>query len=134
MSSQSVASLTREKVHPTDERTLQQSLSYVKSNFLKPSKSFGARLLDARLNYAARAGRVVGQTELAGKVGVTPQAWSGWERGKSEPPLETIIIVARLLGVDPGWLAFGDNQPEKLSKDPHFHKVEASKQPKRKSS
>lgn len=50
---------------------------------------------------------MVGQTELAGKLGVTPQAWSGWEMGRSEPALDTIKRIAKLLEVDAGWLAFG---------------------------
>lgn len=69
--------------------------------------SFGQRLFQARLAYSAEKGRQVTQAELARLAGVSTAAWSTWEAGRSQPPLETIGKVAKVLGVDPGWLAFG---------------------------
>ena len=63
--------------------------------------------MEARLDYAVRRGSTVSQSELARLVGVTPQAWSGWEAGLSEPALATLERAAEVLGVTPGWLAFG---------------------------
>lgn len=83
-----------------------------KGFLLATTNSFAKRLLEARLNYAARLGRVVGQTELARKLKVSPQSWSGWELGRTEPALAVIEDVAALLGVDPRWLAFGPQEHE----------------------
>ena len=72
--------------------------------------SFAARLFQARLAYSAEKGRQVTQAELAELADVSPAAWSTWEAGRSEPPLDTIGKVAKVLGVDPGWLAFGPQE------------------------
>ena len=69
--------------------------------------SFAQRLFQARLAYSAEKGRQVTQAELADLAGVSTAAWSTWEADRSQPPLDTIGKVARVLGVDPGWLAFG---------------------------
>lgn len=47
------------------------------------------------------------QSEMAGKLGVRPQTWSGWEAGVSEPSLETIQKIATALKTEAAWLAFG---------------------------
>lgn len=92
----------------TNACTLQQPSVTRKGQFYIASNSFGSRLLEARLAYAVRRGRTVSQSELARLIGVTPQAWSGWEQGLSEPlELSMIQRIAQLLGVTPGWLAFG---------------------------
>jgi transcriptional regulator with XRE-family HTH domain len=72
--------------------------------------SFAQRLFQARLEYSAEKGRQVTQAELAERAGVSTAAWSTWEAGRSEPPLDTIGKVAKVLGVDPGWLAFGNQE------------------------
>lgn len=72
--------------------------------------SFGQRLFQARLAYSSTMGRQVTQAELAEMAGVSTATWSTWEAGRSEPPLDTIGKVAKLLGVDPGWLAFGNHR------------------------
>jgi transcriptional regulator with XRE-family HTH domain len=71
------------------------------------NSSFAQRLFQARLAYSAEKGRQVTQAELAELVGVSTATWSTWEAGRSEPPLDTIGKVARVLNVGPGWLAFG---------------------------
>lgn len=69
--------------------------------------SFAQRLFQARLAYSAEKGRQVTQAELAELAGVSTAAWSTWEAGRSQPPLDTLEKVAQVLGIDPGWLAFG---------------------------
>ena len=44
-------------------------------------------------------------------VGVTQGAVGSWESGAKEPDLATIERLAKVLEVDPRWLAFGDPQP-----------------------
>lgn len=68
---------------------------------------FADRLFQARLSFSAARGKQVTQAELAEMADVSSAAWSTWEAGRSEPPLDTIKRVGLILGVDPGWLAFG---------------------------
>lgn len=72
--------------------------------------SFAQRLFQARLAYSAEKGKQVTQAELAELAGVSTATWSTWEAGRSEPPLDTIRKVAEVLSVDPGWLAFGNQE------------------------
>jgi transcriptional regulator with XRE-family HTH domain len=49
-----------------------------------------------------RAGKT--QAEVAQAFGVTPQAVSQWERGEAVPEHDKLLPLARLYGVEPGWL------------------------------
>lgn len=70
--------------------------------------SFATRLRQARLDMAARTGREVRQTEVADHMGVSRAAYSQWEGGATEPKnRKDYERLAKFLGVDPGWLAFG---------------------------
>ena len=60
----------------------------------------------------ARKARRVSQLELAGRTGVAHSTVVRIERGQSNPTIETVEKVAEALGVDPKWLAFGD-EPER---------------------
>lgn len=68
---------------------------------------FGPRLLQARLHYSARLGRMVTQTEVGAKLGVTGTSVGRYEQGQKEPPLATFAKLAKLYGVSPCWLCFG---------------------------
>ncbi len=68
---------------------------------------FGPRLLQARLNYSARVGRMVTQTEVGKKLGVTGTSIGRYEQGAKEPTLATFHKLARLYGVSPCYLCFG---------------------------
>lgn len=80
---------------------------------------FGKRLRAARNAVAARSGERYGMAQLGNDVsarliatpvkhtGVGRQSIRSWERNLDRPRLETIIVLAEVLDVDPGWLAFG---------------------------
>jgi len=77
------------------------------------STGFGDRLFRATLSYAARAGKMPSQTAigiLVGKeLGQAPPhqtTVAAWFKGTA-PALPVIAAIAKALGVDPGWLAFG---------------------------
>lgn len=71
------------------------------------STGFAKRVLQARLNAGARRGKTLTQTEVAEKLKVTQATVGRWESGDAEPDLATIKRLAKVLGVDPGDLAFG---------------------------
>ena len=52
-------------------------------------------------------GRKGAGTRLAEAVGVSTGQASRWESGKNIPSYGMLVRIARALGVDPGWLAFG---------------------------
>jgi transcriptional regulator with XRE-family HTH domain len=67
--------------------------------------------LAARLRYA-RELRGLGSRELSGKCGLSPAAVSWIEtRPEYDARLSTLRVLAEILGVSPGWLAFGDGPP-----------------------
>lgn len=70
-------------------------------------RPFGKRVLQARLNLAAREGRTVSQSEIAGELGVHQKTVATWEHGKKQPDLDTIARLAEVLGTSPAFLAFG---------------------------
>ena len=54
-----------------------------------------------------RKANLLTQDELAQKINVTRQAVSNWERGCSEPDIQTLIALAEALQVDANELIFG---------------------------
>ncbi|AHG92103.1 hypothetical protein J421_4636 (plasmid) [Gemmatirosa kalamazoonensis] len=70
--------------------------------------TLGARLKQARRQKAAREGRDYTQAALAQDASVAPVSVSRYESNVQEPSLELIQRMAAVLGVSPGWLAFGD--------------------------
>lgn len=58
------------------------------------------------------------QDELAQKINVTRQAVSNWERGCSEPDIQTLIALAEVLQVDANELIFG----RKAEQSPKLHR------------
>lgn len=77
-----------------------------------PLETFGQRVKQARLNLSARMGRQIAQSEIAEAVGVHQVTLGEWERGKSEPKLETIERLAAVLAVSAAWLAFGEGEAD----------------------
>ena len=74
-------------------------------------KTFAERLVVARQQMGVRLGRDVLQKEIAEEMSVGESAYSQWENGVREPrKLETYEKLAAILGVDPGWLAFGTQE------------------------
>lgn len=59
---------------------------------------FGGRLAESRRH------RGFTQEELAGRLGVTPQALSKWERGSSFPDLTMLTEICRQLGISADYL------------------------------
>lgn len=57
---------------------------------------------------AAKLGRPVTQQEIADAMRVHSVTVGRWEGNVKEPDLATIAQLAKVLGVDPRWLAFGD--------------------------
>jgi transcriptional regulator with XRE-family HTH domain len=52
-------------------------------------------------------GRVVA-VQLGGANPISGATVSRWEAGEFQPDLWTLLAIARVAGVDAGWLAFGD--------------------------
>lgn len=72
--------------------------------------------LPARLT-RARGERTQG--EAAQLCGVSKQGWNVWEGGRSALTTEHVCKIARALGVDAAWLAFGDDpEPVPLTGEP----------------
>lgn len=62
---------------------------------------------------AARKLAGLNQSEVARRLGITPQAVQGWESGKSAPRGERLLQLAKLLGVTPHYLMSGEGpRPE----------------------
>lgn len=53
----------------------------------------------ARRLAEARRARGITQEELAGRLGVSRQAVSNWERGETSPDTDNLIVLARLYGM-----------------------------------
>lgn len=79
---------------------------------------FGKRLRKAHRDYEDRLGRDVSQTEIGVVVGkrlgekkpVSQQSVGRWFGG-TLPEYPRMEALAEILGVDPGWLAFGTWKP-----------------------
>lgn len=71
---------------------------------------FGDRLAEARRKAGRYASppRSFTQTDIASHVGVTGAAVSAWEAGRNEPTMYVVQRIAALMGISPGWLAFGE--------------------------
>lgn len=65
-----------------------------------------------------RKANLLTQDELAQKINVTRQAVSNWERGCSEPDIQTLIALAEVLQVDANELIFG----RKAEQSPRLHR------------
>jgi len=60
----------------------------------------------------ARESKKLSQADLGRLLGRGQTTVAGYEAGKAEPDLETILRIAQKLGFTPQWLAFGSGAPE----------------------
>ena len=73
----------------------------------KASASIGRRL------FVARTKRELTMAELGNKADLSASGVNHIEKGRSSPTAETVEGLARALGVDPCWLAYGTGvQPD----------------------
>jgi transcriptional regulator with XRE-family HTH domain len=101
----------------------------------KPTEmTLGERILLARFEASAlrseklsqeRLGVLVSR-ELSKGAPVTAATVSRWESGDTVPSIATLAAVARVCGVDPGWLAFG---AESAAPSPRRGKRQLADQP-----
>lgn len=66
-------------------------------------KASGLKQIGSRLS-VYRQNRNMTQEELAGRIGVTPQALSKWERGLSLPDISMLADISRILGISTDYL------------------------------
>lgn len=69
---------------------------------MREEKTFGHRLQEAMHD------RGVTHEAVAEHVGVSRPAVTHWTAGRREPSTATLRQLAEFLGVDAGWLLFGD--------------------------
>lgn len=76
---------------------------------------FAERLYASLLHLAAREGKEVSDTEVGRRVGkrlgrgaLGYGAVYKWKRG-TVPGVSTVLAIAAVCGVDPGWLGFGED-------------------------
>lgn len=62
------------------------------------SNNLGRKILECRQN------KGMTQEELAGRIGVTPQALSKWERGQSLPDVSLLVDLCQMLGCSADYL------------------------------
>lgn len=60
--------------------------------------NFGSKISECRQN------KGMTQEELAGRIGVTPQALSKWERGQSLPDVALLADLCSILGCSADYL------------------------------
>ena len=78
-------------------------------------EGFAGRVFQAHLILTGRLGRKVGHAEMAemvaekaGEDPVTPSTVSRWFKG-TIPNASTLLAIAQVCEVDPGWLTFGND-------------------------
>lgn len=87
----------------------------------------GNQVFTQRLNEAMRKRNITG-TELAKRVSTSPTNITCYRKGKYAPKLPMIKEMARVLGVNPSWLAGIVNDPEPIEaneKDLAHNQIEA---------
>lgn len=72
-------------------------------------QAIARRLVEARLQYAARIGRPVSQVDVAHLLAVTSASVSAWETGTTVPKLVQLVGLARVYGLKLGW-PFADGE------------------------
>lgn len=72
------------------------------------ASTFGQRFEFARAQQAVN-GRKETDTDFAEAVGVGSSAVTGYKSAINAPPAERVLVIAKRCGVDPGWLAFGED-------------------------
>lgn len=82
------------------------------------SSTLKERLRQARQELTPKRGGYVSQETLAAEVGVTGVTLGNYESGATEPSLQMVERLARVLGVTPGYLAFGEGAPRVALAEP----------------
>lgn len=89
-------------------------------------KGNGLGQLGGRIS-ACRQNKNMTQEELAGRLGITPQALSKWERGVSFPDISMLADLCRLLGVSADYiLDIGNGDGESWPAKPRQLEMEES--------
>jgi transcriptional regulator with XRE-family HTH domain len=70
-------------------------------------QSVSEGIAQARREMSARERRDVTGEEIAAGVGVTPAAYSRWERGERTPSEAWVQKLAKFFGVTPAYLRYG---------------------------
>jgi transcriptional regulator with XRE-family HTH domain len=65
-------------------------------------RRFGRRLRSARITAGYDSAE-----DFADDIGIEAPAYRKYERGESQPRIDTLEDIVRLLGCDCGWLLFG---------------------------
>lgn len=73
---------------------------------MRTAKTFGGRVHQTRTLLGLTRGRVVTQGDIGKLLGVTGVTVGRWELGRKEPTLAMIVRLAKVLNVQPCWLAF----------------------------
>lgn len=89
-------------------------------------KGFGERLSESRRLKGVRDRADYRPADLARDMETTGATVSRWENGGAVPDVETIARLAKLLAVDPGWLAFGTASQQAPARPPLEDKEEAA--------
>jgi len=77
---------------------------------------FHTRFLVAWQAFERLAGHRVDSQEFASALGVSRPSVSVWQKASEPPPHDRILVIARACGVDPGWLAYGDDSQAPMAK------------------
>lgn len=70
-----------------------------------------------------RKAKKLSQAQVAEKLFVTPQAVSRWERGETEPDVETLVKIAQIYGVGVSELVGEDNPKPNSKLEKAFHLI-----------
>jgi transcriptional regulator with XRE-family HTH domain len=73
---------------------------------------FPERLFQAQLAYEGKRGARLTRADFAEMVGVSQPTASDWFNGNRTPSLEQVEMIAKRLGVEPAWLAYGAGDRE----------------------
>lgn len=73
-----------------------------------PHTEFAKRLFLAQRRQELRTGVELDRSLFAHKVGLSEATVSMWFTGKQLPNVKQMDAIAKVLGVSPGWLAFGE--------------------------
>ena len=83
-------------------------------------RAFGTRFFQALQDLGKTEGTGVSQGKVAVRVAKIlkektkrDNTVSQWRNGKSLPDVVTIFVLAKVLDVSPGWLAFGEGEMER---------------------
>jgi hypothetical protein len=72
------------------------------------ASTFGQRFAFARV-VQSFGGVTETDTAFGKAIGVVSGAMTGYKNAITAPPAERVLVIAKRCGVDPGWLAFGED-------------------------